>query len=86
MTGAAVYNLAGQRAERKVEGPGHFQTQFIDELYKATAEEIAVMSEIEVCDLIVEEYTVVYSEQEEIGLVANIEIDEYNKLLNRICR
>ena len=44
------------------------------------------MSEIEVCDLIVEEYTVVYSEPEEIGLVANIEIDEYNKLLNRICR
>ena len=52
----------------------------------ATAEEIALMSEIEVCDLIVEEYTVVYSEPEEIGLVANIEIDEYNKLLNRICR
>ncbi len=52
----------------------------------ATAEEIAVMSEIEVCALILEEYTVVYAESEEIGLVANSEIDEYNKLLNRISR
>lgn len=52
----------------------------------ATAEEIALMSEIEVCALILEEYTVVYAESEEIGLVANSEIDEYNKLLNRISR
>lgn len=44
------------------------------------------MSEIEVCTLILEEYTVVYAESEEIGLVANSEIDEYNKLLNRISR
>lgn len=51
LTGAAVYNLAGQRAERKVEGPGHFQTQFIDELYKAAAEEIANTSfELEVVE------------------------------------
>ena len=40
LTAAAVYNLAGKRAEDKVEGPGHFQSQFLDELYKATAEEI----------------------------------------------
>ena len=52
----------------------------------ATAEEIALMSEIEVCALILEGYTVVYAESEEIGLVANSEIDEYNKLLNRISR
>jgi len=41
LTAASVYNLAGKRAEKKVEGPGHFQSQFLDELYKATAEEIA---------------------------------------------
>lgn len=41
LTATAVYNLAGKRAERKVEGPGHFQPQFLDELYKATAEDIA---------------------------------------------
>ena len=41
LTAAAVYNLAGKRAEDKVEGPGNFQSQFLDELYKATAEDIA---------------------------------------------
>lgn len=41
LTASAVYNLAGYRAERQVDGPGRFQTQFLDELYKATAKEIA---------------------------------------------
>ncbi|NLM34476.1 MAG: hydroxyethylthiazole kinase [Clostridiales bacterium] len=41
LTAAAVYNLAGSRAEAKVDGPGSFQSKFLDELYKARAEEIA---------------------------------------------
>ena len=41
LTATAVYNVAGKRAELKVDGPGSFQVQFIDELYKATAEDIA---------------------------------------------
>ena len=41
LTGSAVYNLAGARAEKKVDGPGSFQVQFLDELYKASAEDIA---------------------------------------------
>lgn len=41
LTASAVYNLAGKRAAEKVVGPGSFQVQFLDELYKATAEEIA---------------------------------------------
>jgi len=41
LTGTAVYNLAGARAEKKVDGPGSFQVQFLDELYKASAEDIA---------------------------------------------
>ena len=41
LTGTAVFNLAGQRAENKAEGPASFQTHFLDELYKATASEIA---------------------------------------------
>jgi len=41
LTGAAVYNLAGTRAEKKADGPGRFQVQFIDELYKVSAEDIA---------------------------------------------
>ena len=41
LTGHAVFNLAAGRAEGKVEGPGSFQTMFLDELYKASAEDIA---------------------------------------------
>lgn len=41
LTGTAVFNLAGKRAEGKAEGPGSFPAAFIDELYKASAGEIA---------------------------------------------
>lgn len=36
-----VYNLAGARAEAKVNAPGSFQVAFLDELYRATPEDIA---------------------------------------------
>lgn len=52
----------------------------------ATAEEIAIMSEIEVCELISKEYKVVYSESEEIGLVHKDKIVEYNNILKVISR
>jgi len=41
LTATAVYNLAGRRAEEKANGPGSFQVKFIDELYRASAEDIA---------------------------------------------
>ncbi|WP_231037766.1 hydroxyethylthiazole kinase [Pectinatus frisingensis] len=41
LTAVSIYNLAGKRAERSIHGPGHFQVQFLDELYKATAEDVA---------------------------------------------
>ena len=41
LTATAAYNLAGSRAEKKADGPGSFQIAFLDELYKATAAEIA---------------------------------------------
>jgi len=41
LTGTAVFNLAAARAEKRADGPGSFQVHFIDELYKASAEEIA---------------------------------------------
>lgn len=41
LTAANIYNLAGKRAESKVQAPGSFQVQFIDELYLATPEEAA---------------------------------------------
>jgi hypothetical protein len=52
----------------------------------ATAEELAVMTEIDVCDLIVKDYVVVYSESDEIGLVRKDMIEEYNTLLKVISR
>lgn len=41
LTATAIYNLAGRRAEQKVNGPGGFETMFLDELYNASAEDIA---------------------------------------------
>lgn len=41
VTGAAVYNLAGSRAEQYVKGTGSFLTAFIDELYTARPADIA---------------------------------------------
>lgn len=42
LTATAVYNLAGSRAENKSDGPGSFQVEFLNELYKATAADIAL--------------------------------------------
>ena len=47
----------------------------------ATADELAVMAEVDVCDLIAQNYQLVYSEDEEIGLVHN---DNSKKLFNMI--
>lgn len=41
LSATAVYNLAGSRAESKAKGPGNFYSRFIDELYLATAQDIA---------------------------------------------
>ena len=41
LTGVQVYNLAGARAARKADAPGSFKVAFIDELYRATPDDIA---------------------------------------------
>lgn len=41
LTATQIYNLAGKRAEAKVKGPGSFQVQFLDELYQASAKDVA---------------------------------------------
>lgn len=51
-----------------------------------TAEKIAVMSEVEVCDLVSNEYEIVYSENEEIGLVQKDKLKEYESLVKIISR
>lgn len=47
----------------------------------ASAEELAVMSEVEVCELVAQNYQLVYAESEEIGLVHN---DDAKKLFSMI--
>lgn len=51
-----------------------------------TAEKIAVMSKVEVCDLVSNEYEIVYSENEEIGLVRKDKLKEYESLVKIISR
>lgn len=41
LTGTAMYNLAGERAEHLSSGPGSFKVEFLDELFNASAEDVA---------------------------------------------
>lgn len=41
LTATAIYNLAGRRAGQRADGPGRFQSEFLDELYKASARDVA---------------------------------------------
>jgi hydroxyethylthiazole kinase len=45
LTATQIYNLAGQRAgtavDKQQSGPGSFQVKFLDELYLASAEDVA---------------------------------------------
>lgn len=51
-----------------------------------SADKIAVMSTLEVCELISKTYEMVYNESEEIGLVRKDMMKEYNKLVKVISR
>lgn len=52
----------------------------------AAAEDIAVMSGLEVCELVMEHYEIVYAERERVGLVRSDDMAEYEKLVKRISR
>ena len=52
----------------------------------ATTDELAVMTEVEVCELIVQNYKLVYSEPEEIGLVHNDNAKELFDMIETISR
>ena len=41
LTATQIYNLAGKRAEKSSRGPAGFQMNFLDELYLASAEDVA---------------------------------------------
>ena len=52
----------------------------------ATPEALAVMSIVEICNLVVEKYEVVYSESEELGLVKKCDMPLYNSIVRIIER
>lgn len=52
----------------------------------ASAEEIAVMSELDVCDLISEHYEMVFSESENVGLVKKENAQKLFMMLQIISR
>lgn len=52
----------------------------------ASAEELAVMSEVEVCDLVAQNYQLVYAENEEIGLVHNDNAKELFDMIKVVSR
>lgn len=52
----------------------------------ADIREIATMTELEICELVLKHYIVVYVESEEIGLVKKSDAEQYYKLVNTISR
>ena len=52
----------------------------------ASAEELAVMSEFEVCDLVAQNYQLVYAEDEKIGLVHNDDAGELFSMIKVVSR
>lgn len=52
----------------------------------ATAEEIATMSELDVCNLVCQKYQLVYTEAEKIGLVKNEDEEKLSELIEVISR
>ncbi len=52
----------------------------------APIEEIATMTELEICKLVLDKYNVVYTESEEIGLVKKSDTETYNKIIKQIRR
>lgn len=52
----------------------------------ASAEELAVMSGVEVCNLVAQNYQLVYAENEEIGLVHNDKAKELFDLIKVVSR
>ena len=53
---------------------------------KAEAEEVALMTQEEVCELIAEDYEMIYSQSETIGLVKNEDWEKVDSLIIKISR
>lgn len=52
----------------------------------ATVEELALMSELEICDLIVKNYEVVMEQDERVLLIPKNKMDEFKQMAVYLCR
>jgi len=52
----------------------------------ASPDKLALMSELEVCNLVASKYEMVYAENEDIGLVSKDNLKEYNKIVKLLSR
>ncbi len=52
----------------------------------ATAEELALMSELEICDLIAQNYDIVMSEDEKVLLIPKDKMGEFEQMAVYLCR
>lgn len=52
----------------------------------ATIEEIATISELDICNLICQSYQLVYAEPEKVGLVKNEDAEKLSELIEVISR
>lgn len=52
----------------------------------AYPDKLALMSELEVCNLVASKYEMVYAESEDIGLVSKDNLKEYNKMVKLLSR
>lgn len=52
----------------------------------ATVEELALMSELEICDLIVKNYEVVMEQDERVLLIPKNKMDEFKQIAVYLCR
>jgi len=52
----------------------------------ATVEELALMGELEICDLIVKNYEAVMSENEKVLLIPKDKMDEFKQMAVYLCR
>lgn len=52
----------------------------------ATAEELALMSELEICDLIEQDYNIIMSEDEKVLLIPKDKMDEFEQMAVYLCR
>lgn len=52
----------------------------------ATVEELAIMGELEICDLIVKNYEAVMGEDERVLLIPKDKMDEFKQMAVYLCR